>query len=127
MTKEKVIDMGAQHSTWLKALDFYKEELGIIKNRLTEVAGKNNSKEVATQVEHFENQVKIQNQNIDDLHHNINETLAKTAAQAKENTAGYVDASLIQEDQKHGELFLSTEKIINELRHEFNRFASEWM
>ncbi len=127
MTKEKVTDLSSQHNSWLSALDFYKQELNIIKTRLTELAGKNTGKEMSAQVEHFENQVKVQGLNVDELRHNINETLAKTAAQAKENSAGYVDAALIQEDAKHGEMFATTEKVINELRQEFNRFASQWM
>lgn len=119
--------MSDEHTSWLSALDFYKQELGVIKNRLTEVAGKNTSHAIAGDIEHFENQVKVQFENIDILRHEINDNLSKAAGQAKENIAGYVDSGLLKIHDGQKEQFASLEKVITELRQDFNRFASKWM
>ena len=39
---------------WKRELSFYKDEMGILKNRLLEVASKNTGKEILISVEHFE-------------------------------------------------------------------------
>jgi hypothetical protein len=127
MVKEKITAMSDEHTGWLSALDFYKQELNIIKGRLTEVAGKNTSKEAGAQVEHFENQIKVQHENIDTLRHGINDNLAKVAAELKTNTAGYIGTELVKAHDGQKETFTSLEKVINELRQEFNRFATQWM
>lgn len=127
MTKEHISNMSAEHTEWLAALGFYKQELGIMKERLTEIAGKNTHKEVAAQLEHYENQIKVQNEHIDQLKHDIHDTLAKSAAQVQENNAGYIDGALMQQHERQKTSFGTTEQIINDLRQEFNRFAAEWM
>jgi len=127
MQKENISTMGHEHSSWLSALDFYKQELNTMKERLTEIAGKNTDKELAANIEHYENQFKIQDDNIDNLHHDINVTLSKSANQAKNNSAGYVDAELLKEHAIQKDKFLAEEHIINTLRQNFNRFAAKWM
>lgn len=127
MIKERISAMSDAHSEWLKALEFYKDDLNILKERLTEIAGKNTGKDAEAQMEHYENQLKVQLQNIDNLHHEILANLSKTAAQAQENTAGYVDAALIKADDLQKEAFTAIEKVINELRQDFNAFAAKWM
>lgn len=119
--------MSDEHTMWLSALDFYKQELTIMKERLTEIAGKYTSKEVAAEVEHFENQIKVQNENIDQLHHKINKNLHAVAVGVQENNAGYVDVALVEAHDNEKEVFLVTEKVINMLRQDFNHFAAKWM
>ncbi len=119
--------MSDEHTGWLSALDFYKQDLQYLKRRLTEIAGKNTGKGPAAEIEHYENQISVRTENIDTLRHDINETLAKSAAQAMQNSAGYIDAALLKEHVKQKELFLTEELIINELRQNFNHFASKWM
>lgn len=127
MIKENISAMSDEHTGWLSALEFYKGELSFIKNRLTEIAGKNTDKEVGAQVEHFENQVKVQTQNVDHLRHDIVENLAKAVAQLKESNAGYIDTELVKEHTRQKERFFTEERVVNEFRQEFNRFATQWM
>ena len=127
MLKENISKMSDEHTGWVKALDFYKQELDIMKNRLTEIAGKNTTHEVAKDVEHFENQVKLHTENIDNLHHAINSNISKVATQLKENNAGYINTELLTTHDGQKDQFISLEKVINELRHDFNLFAAKWM
>ena len=64
MTYTTVSKCGNDHSTWLKELDFYNEELSLLEKRLLEIADKNNGKEVMAEVEHFQNQFIVQRNNI---------------------------------------------------------------
>lgn len=127
MTKEKVSVIGDEHQNWLSALVFYKDELNVLRERLTEIAGKNSSKELLAQVEHFENSITLQQENIDILKHDINLNLTEIAKQLKTNTAGYVDNELHKLHTQQKDRFEATEKVIGELRHDFNRFAVRWM
>ncbi len=119
--------MTDEHKVWLSSLDFYKEDLNIIKNRLTEIAGKYSNKDIAAHIEHFENQLKIQFENIDILTHGINENLSDIAHELAENTAGYISVDLVIKHDSKKELFQNTEKVINTLRQEFITFAAKWM
>lgn len=125
-SKVSIKHVNNEHNDWLRALSFYKDELSVLKNRLTEVASKNNGKEVEILMNHYENQIKLQTTNIDTLRHSINEVLNQMAAQAKDS-AGYMDEKLLAEHNKLREKYIVEETIVNALRHEFNAFAAKWM
>ena len=119
--------MSDEHQVWLSGLDFYKTELAGLKARLTDIAGKNSGKEIAAEVEHFENQFQVQAENIDILKHQINDNLSKIASAVQGNSAGYINADLIAIHDGKKEQYTAIEKVINDLRQEFNRFSSQWM
>lgn len=114
------------HSDALRSLDFYKQEIAILTKRLEEIAADNTSHEIAEKVEHFQNQFLIQRNNIDELKHRMHENLNKIESQVKES-AGFISQSSAAENVELYDQYLTEEKIINELRQEFNRFASKWM
>ena len=66
-TGEKIYTQHADHTEWLSKMKFYTDEISILKNRLGEIASKNSDKEVLAQVEHFQNQLIIQRNNIDEV------------------------------------------------------------
>ena len=119
--------MSNAHNSWLRSLDFYKQEINILKGLLTEVAGKNSGAPVTKEVEHYENQLKVQLENIDVLVHDIKENLTNAGKQASASGAGYIDGGLLSNHTALGEKFATEEKIINELRHAFQQFAAQWM
>ena len=114
------------HSDALRSLDFYKQEITILTKRLEEVAADNTGHEVAEKVEYFQNQFLIQRNNIDDLKHRIHENLNGIEDQIKES-AGFISKASAAENAGLYDQYLATEKIINDVRQEFNRFASKWM
>ncbi len=127
MEKISITHMSNAHSDWLRGLDFYKEEITILKNRLTQVAGKNSHPEVMKQVEHYENQFEIQSENIHKLKHDIKSNIKITATEAKVSTAGYIDGVLLSHHFNLGQKFETEQKTVQELRQEFNQFAAEYM
>lgn len=127
MKKVNITHVSNAHNDWLRALNFYKQEIGILKGRLTEIAAKNNAKEVNNKIEHFENQFLVQNNNIDTLKHNITENVTTIAKQLEHTGAPYVDGVLLAQHNNLREKYQAEEKSINALRHEFTDFAVEWM
>jgi hypothetical protein len=117
---------GTEHQEWLKAIDFYDNEIDILENRLSEIAKKNTSHEAMEGVEHFQNQFIIQRNNIDELRHNINEHAHKTKLDAEKH-AGHVEEILAEEHTKMKDEFTVFEKVVNELRQEFNEYLTKWM
>lgn len=126
MSYTNVAHCGNEHTDWLNAIEFYKQDLDILQKRLAEVASKNNGREAMAGVEHFQNQFIVQRNNIDILRHNINEHAGKVFADAKEH-AGKIENVLIGEHDQMKDEFNSFEKVVKDLREEFNQFLVKWM
>ncbi len=110
----------------LQSLDFYAAELKLMNDRLAEVAAKNTGFEARSAIEHFQNQFIVQKNNIDELRHTVKEQ-AHAAAEDARRHAGRVDKLRIGEQEKTEDEVHSFEKVVNELRAEFNRFLSDMM
>lgn len=126
MSMTSIPHANVEHSDWVRNLDFYKQELDILKGRLTEVAGKNTGDEASKGAEHFENQFKIQITNIDTLRHDINTHLSEIAGQAAAS-AGHIEKAELDSHNALRNRYIAEEKTINDLRHEFYRYAAKWM
>ena len=77
-------------------------------------------------VEHFQNQFMIQRNNMDELKHSINEHTGKVAEDAK-NHMGKMEGGSVGEHDQLKDRFQTLEKIVNDLRHEFNGYLSKWL
>jgi uncharacterized membrane protein YgaE (UPF0421/DUF939 family) len=126
MKKINVKHVQNLHNEALRGLQFYKEEMNILQRRLEEITKDNTHIEVMRNVEHFQNQLIIQRNNMDELRHTINEHLGLITHQL-EKTSYFVSENADEAQTKLYEQYLSVEQRINELRHEFNRFAAKWM
>ena len=115
-----------QHSEWKSVLGFYKDELSIFNNRLTEVAAKNTTREVMQMVEHFQNQFLVQAENIDILQHDINEHVSTVAKQAQQY-AGHIDQDQIPAHSVLQQRFEDEEDILRDIRATFMEFLSKVM
>ncbi len=112
------------HKDWLSKLDFYEHEIAKINNRLAEVASKNTGKDTLAIVEHIQNQMIVQKQNIDTLTHNINEH--ETYLMKKVESGPTASDQMKSND--HPKLraeIESFEKHFNELRKELLTFLSK--
>jgi hypothetical protein len=88
---------------------------------------KNTGVAVSKDVDHFENQFKIQLDNIATFIHNVKDNIAKIAAETEASSAGYIDGELQTAHSSFEDTFETEEKNINELRGTFHQFAAEWM
>lgn len=110
----------------LRGLTFYKQELSILQERLDEIAGKNTGSEATVGVEHFQNQFLIHGMAIDQLLYRISKN-DKELENELEATGVYVQAETAAQHEQVHEEYQTEERLFNELRHEFNRFAAKWM
>ena len=114
------------HNEWLRGINFYEQELQILQERLEEIAGDNTGNEVAEKVEYFQNQLIIHRDFIDGFKHRIRESMQKIEYEIN-HLAGHVKESTASGFDKLLEDYQTEEQMINDLRHEFNKFASRWM
>jgi len=124
--QEKLYTQHSENMEWSRALTFYKEELNLLKERLAEIASKNNNQEVMKEVEHFQNQFIIQRDNIDRISHEVKMNEEKLMADIKNNPTA-VDHRKVDYHNKEKDLVSSFEKNMNEIIIEFKRFAAKWM
>ncbi len=121
-----IYDQHQIHQDWLSRLEFYKEEIHILKERLQEIISKNSSKEALSKAEHFQNQFIIQRNNIDELAHSIKVHEAKIIAEIKKNPVA-VEHRKVENHLEEVDFMFYFEKNFSELRSEYNRYSAEWM
>lgn len=126
MKTEKVYTQHEENKEWMNSLLFYKDELNIMKERIKEIAAKNSSKDLLAKVEHFQNQLIVQSNNVDTLKHEINLSNDAITEEIKKNEkrADHLkleDHALIREQMQ------GFTKAFNEFRQEFNQFLNKTM
>lgn len=126
MSYTTVAHCGNEHASWLKSIAFYEGEFDRMKQQLLDIASKNTGRELMAQVEHFQNQFIVQRNNTDELKHTIREHDMLVGVESKEH-AGKIELSTASGHNKVREEFLGVEKVVNELRGEFNAFLSKWL
>lgn len=111
---------------WLNRLAFYKDELKIMQNRIAEIAERNTKTDVLAQVEHFQNMLIIQKNQIDRLRHDIDKQEEELVSLALKNpvASDHRRVEFHPEQKQKIELF---EKIFNELRHELIHWLTKVM
>ena len=126
---EKVItlkELHDEHKIWLAKLLFYKDERIIIACRIAEVEKKNSTDEVLAFVDHFQNQLVIQKEQIDILMHDIKcHELFLQGAIIK--NYDLLDEEKFSDHDAHRKDMEFFEKNFNELRAEVIQFLSRWM
>jgi hypothetical protein len=115
-----------EHFDWLKTIDFYKDDLSVLQKRLAEVSFKNTGKEVMADVEHFQNQIIVQRNNLEELSHGIYEHIHHVVEDSRVH-AGKVAQPLVEEHSQKKDEFQSLMHVIKGLRHEFNHFIAKWL
>jgi hypothetical protein len=125
MSNDNLTKDTAEHSEWLNGLDFYKEDILILEKRLLELASRKGNFDMSRGIEHFQNQFLIQRNTIDELRHSIREHVSNFGRMvAVEDASKEIPHQHMHESLKDG--YLSFEKVMNELRHEFNDFLTKW-
>jgi hypothetical protein len=127
MEKISVTHFDNEHGEWLSSLGFYSEEIDLLRKRLTEIAGKNSAQDVLKEVEHYENQLTVQSDNIQALRHDIHANDVAIRSQLENSKEGYVDNRLYTTHKELIDRFITEEKVFKEVRADFMQFAATWM
>ena len=112
-----------RYQEWTGELEFYKQELNLLKSRLEEVAQKNTAANVLVQIEHFQNKFVIESEQLDILKHDIRIQLDHTEKQIKDRPEHTNEKSVIDDDALTNRLERFKE-LFAMLRLEFNKFLS---
>lgn len=115
-----------QSTDWLRELAFYKEEISVLTKRLEEVISKNTSKEVAAQVEHFQNKFIMLREQVDVLNHDVKQQENKTEQMAKERP-NHLSEKFVDENEPLHFRMKDISKSISNTRFEFNGFLAKVM
>jgi len=113
-----------EHLEWLNKLDFYKDDIAILKRRIEEVAAKNTGHDVMAMIEHFQNQLIIQRNELDEFRHAIKEHENELEAAVKSNPTA-TNRQRLSDDPMLSARMERYETIFNELRMELYRFLSK--
>ena len=123
-TQIALVDLHVEHKEWLNKLLFYKDDLKIMQSRLDEIASKNNSKEVLVFVERFENQFKIQKEQIDVLNHDIKQHVNKIEESIINNPIASNHRKM-DDHAEEREKMIRFEELFAELRKDLLSFLSK--
>lgn len=125
-TTKTIYQLHEDHKIWLNKLAFYEDEILIMKGRLTEIVKKNTSKEVLAFVEHFQNQLIVQKEQIDILNHEVNSHEASIEAKANKKSVASGQKKFFDHSEQRDKIE-SFESNFNDLRKELIHFLSKWM
>lgn len=124
--KTFIYDQHTENQDWLKRLDFYKEEVHILGERLEELTRKNNDADFLKEVEHFQNQFLIQRNSIDELRHNIRANEGDLIKEINHNPVA-IDHRKVENHDAEADFMEYFEKNFATIRSDFNHFAAKWM
>ncbi|MEI8116589.1 MAG: hypothetical protein WCH03_03530 [Flavobacteriia bacterium] len=125
-TKANIYNQHSENQDWLKSLEFYKEEITILKKRLEEVTVKNNAPEFLKDVEHYQNQFIVQRNNIDELAHSIKMNEKEIVKEVNTNPIA-VEHRKVESHEPEADFLGYFEKNFATLRTDYNKFLSKWM
>lgn len=123
---KKLFQLHYDHREWLNKLAFYNDDLKLLQLRLEEVNAKNSDKEVKSLVEHFQNQIIIQQANLDDLRKEIEQHEKALQALIKQNAVA-PDRQSIDDTTGQEEKVKDFEHIFADFRGELYEFIAKWM
>lgn len=121
-----ISDLHYEHRLWLNELKFYKEELGILHERLGEIVSRNTNNELEAGVESFQNRFDLQREHISELKHRIKKHESFLTDYAKDHPIA-VDHVHFTDHTDIRENFERFRELYQEMKHDFNRFAVKWM
>lgn len=126
MEGTKITVLHAEHREWLNKLEFYKDDLVVLKRRLEEVAMKNNSREVMPMIEHFQNHFIIQRNEIDEFRHAIKEHENELEAAVNVNSTA-INRQRLTDHPEMNDRMERFEKLFQEFRMELLKFVAKYI
>lgn len=109
-----------ENKTWLRLLEFFKQENTVLKNRLAEVLDHKNNKEFLALAEHFQNMFIIKDEFIDELRHDVNGQVQVLTGKDKP----VLDQKIVKKQEKLRNEMEYMETDFAKLKNEFNRYLS---
>ncbi len=112
-----------ENMTWLRSIDFFKQENSFLKNRLAEVVDGTTDRGFLAQAEHFQNQFIIKDEFLDELRHDVN-AQERDLSQRFRQQSFKPDVSTRERQQQLRSQMQYLEKEFTSLRYEFNNYLA---
>ena len=112
-----------ENMTWLRSIDFFRQENSFLKNRLAEVVDGTTDRDFLAQAEHFQNQFIIKDEFLDELRHDVQEQERDLTLRFRHQNFSPDSAMRDRQQQLRGQMHY-LEKEFNSLRYEFNNYLS---
>lgn len=112
-----------ENKTWIRMLDFFKQENIILKNRLSEVLDHSSDKAFLALAEQFQNKFILKDEYIDELRHDMN----KQETDLGEEKDNVVNLKLLKRQEKLRNEIEYFEKDFNQLKNDFNKYLSSFL
>ena len=125
-TLSPTLNIASEKSSWLRGIEFYEDEIKIMQKRLSEISLANTAREVKKKVEQFQNQFNVHGEQLGKLQHAVNGHAVKIASDFEHHN-GQVERATVSEHDTMRDDYVNTEKLFNEMRHDFNRFLSKYL
>ena len=125
-TLSPTLNIASEKSSWLRGIEFYEDEIKIMHKRLSEISLANTAREVKKKVEQFQNQFNVHEEQLRKLRHAVNGHAVKIASDFEHHN-GQVERATVSEHDTMRDDYVNTEKLFNEMRHDFNRFLSKYL
>ena len=109
-----------ENKTWVRMLDFFKQENSFLKTRLSEVLDDSSDKNFLALAEQFQNKFILKDEFIDELRHDINQQ----DLNLYDNTENAGENKLTKHQEKLRNEMEYFEKEFNKLKNEFNKYLS---
>ena len=126
MEQKYVYDLHSDHKEWLNKVNFYKDDLKVLRHRLSEILLKNSSIEVRAMAEHFQNLYILQDERADILRHDVNKSMTHLEAAINGNPTA-VDHRKVNDENELRDAVETFERIFSELRQDSINFFAKWM
>ncbi len=115
-----------EHQQWRSELAFWEDELKTFKNRLSELITRWTSKEVLTELEHYQNEFILHGGVIEDITEAIDEHEIRIAGQSQMGIEA-LDTHMVKKHLDIREKMEMQRQIYAELKKKFFRFLSKYM
>jgi len=112
-----------ENRSWIRLLEFFKQENNMLKNRLAEVVDQKADRDFLALAEQFQNKFIVKDEFIDELRHDINKQLDEIVVTPDRLT----DQKLVKNQQKLRNEMVYFEKEFTALRDEFNKYLSDYL
>lgn len=124
--RKHIDELHFEHNLWVMNMNFYRDEIRIFENRLSDLVQRNTKVEVTSQIEHFQNQF-IRNREVaEEIISKCNDHDKFLANQAKDHPIA-IDHVLFADHSKLRDEVETFDKIYRELKSEFLGFVRKWM
>lgn len=112
-----------ENRSWMRLLEFFKQENSQLKNRLAEVVDQLADRDFLALAEQFQNKFIVKDEFIDELRHDINMQLEEMRVSVN----GLNNQKLIKNQLKLRNEMEFFEKEFTSLKNEFNKYLSDYL